>query len=36
MAMVDYHIGRTSTRTVANCVVSVELVLGHKWVVLYQ
>ena len=24
-----YHISRTSTRTVANCAVSVELVLKH-------
>ena len=31
-----YHISRTSTRTVADCVVSVELVLEHKWDVLYQ
>ena len=31
-----YHISRTSTRTVADSVVSVELVLEHKWTVLYQ
>ena len=31
-----YHISRTSTRTVADSVVSVELVLEHKWAVLYQ
>ena len=35
MSMVDC-ISRTSTRTVADCVVSVELVLEHKWAVLYQ
>ena len=31
-----YHISRTSTGTVADCVVSVELVLEHKWAILYQ
>ena len=31
-----YHISRTSTGTVVDCVVTVELVVEHKWAVLYQ
>ena len=31
-----YHISRTRTGTVVDCVVSVELVLGHWWTVSYQ
>ena len=31
-----YHISRTSTGTVVDCVVSVELVMEHLWTVSYQ
>ena len=31
-----YHISRTNTGTVVDCVVSVELVVEHLWTVLYQ
>ena len=31
-----YHISRTSTGTVVDCVVLVELVMEHLWTVSYQ